>query len=212
MASHRSNGEAGMTLVEVLFASAIGAVLLTSLALASGLFVDSYSAGLDEQDLALSHHIALERILSAITTAGTVTVESSTSLLRNVPAGGSDRFTWSGTAGDSLNLIRDDGDAIPFVDLVEVHTAATDLDGDGEPDCATGLTTIDLDGDGHADGHLDVQPGVGVCWDVYPKENDWALETSEIQVFVAELTLRGNGAVLDVINVWFVVPPAVPMQ
>ena len=118
MASHRSNGEAGMTLVEVLFASAIGAVLLTSLALASGLFVDSYSAGLDEQDLALSHHIALERILSAITTAGTVTVESSTSLLRNVPAGGSDRFTWSGTAGDSLNLIRDDGDAIPFVDGV----------------------------------------------------------------------------------------------
>jgi len=116
--SHRSKNEAGLTLVEILFASAIGAVLLMSLALASGFFVDSYSAGLDEQDLALSHHIALDRILSAITTAGTVTVESATSLLRDAAAGGTDRFVWSGNPGDSLNLIRDGGDAVPFVDGV----------------------------------------------------------------------------------------------
>lgn len=107
-----------MTLVEVLFAAIIGAILLTALALASGVFLDSYSSGLDGQDLALSHHIALDRLLSAITTAGSVTVESTTSLLRNVPAGGTDRFVWSGTAGDSLNLIRDGGDAVPFVDGV----------------------------------------------------------------------------------------------
>ena len=107
-----------MTLVEVLIASIIGALLLTTLASASGVFLDFYSTGLNEQDLALSHHIALDRLLSAITTAGSVTVESTTSLLRDVPTGGSDRFWWSGVAGEPLNLIRDGGDPIPFVDGV----------------------------------------------------------------------------------------------
>ncbi len=114
------------------------------------------------------------------------------------------------TEVELAELPGDDGDAIPFVDRVSVHLTATDLDGDGVPDCEPSLTTVDLDGDGYDDGHLDVLPGVGVCWDVYPAENDWALETAAIQTFVAELTLRGNGAVLDIINVWFVVPPAVP--
>jgi len=107
-------------------------------------------------------------------------------------------------------LPDDDGDAIPFIDRVSVHATATDLDGDGVADCDPSLTLIDQDGDGYDDGHLDVLPGIGVCWDVYPADNDWALETAEIQTFVAELSMRGNGAVLDVVNVWFVVPPSVP--
>ena len=104
----------------------------------------------------------------------------------------------------------DDGDALPFIDSVIVHPAATDLDGDGTPDCALGLTTVDLDGDGDDDGHLDVLPGNGVCWDVFPNENDFAPETDQIQVFVAELSMMGNGAVLGVSHVWFVVPPFAP--
>jgi len=107
-------------------------------------------------------------------------------------------------------LPGDDGDAIPFIERVSVHPAATDLDGDGAPDCEPTLTTVDLDGDGFDDGHLDVLPGIGVCWDVFPVENDFALEGPEIQVFVAELSLRGNSAVLDIVNVWFVVPPFAP--
>ena len=114
------------------------------------------------------------------------------------------------TEVELAELPGDDGDAIPFVERVSVHLTATDLDGDGLPDCEEGLTTVDLNSDGYDDGHLDVLPGIGVCWDVYPAENDWALETSEIQTFVAELTIRGNSAVLDIVNVWFVVPPSVP--
>jgi hypothetical protein len=104
----------------------------------------------------------------------------------------------------------DDGDAIPFIERVEVHPAATDIDGDGTPDCEPSLTTVDLDGDGFHDGHMGVVPGTGVCWDVYPAENDFALEMPVVQVFVAELSMRGNEATIGVSHVWFVVPPSTP--
>ncbi len=104
----------------------------------------------------------------------------------------------------------DDGDGIAFIDRVVVHEAATDLDGDGDADCEPGLTLADNDGDGLDDGHLDVLPGTGVCWDVYPAENDIAPENESIQVFVVELSMLGNGAVLGISHVWFVVPPFAP--
>ncbi len=108
------------------------------------------------------------------------------------------------------DLPDDDGDGLPFIQRVEVHLAATDIDGDGSPDCEPGLTTIDLDSDGYDDGHVDVLPGFGVCWDVTPNENDFVQETANIQVFVVEASMRGNDAVLGISNVWFVVPPFAP--
>ena len=108
------------------------------------------------------------------------------------------------------DLPDDDGDGLPFIQRIEVHLAATDIDGDGTPDCEPTLTTTDLDGDGFDDGHLEVMPGIGVCWDVTPEQNDFMPENEGIQVFVVEASMRGNGAVLGIANVWFVVPPFAP--
>lgn len=118
MRSNSRVDEEGMTIVEILVASAISALLLTSLSLASGLFLDSYDTVLDEQELSITHQMAMQSILRSITSAADVTAESSSSLLCTFPDSGTDRFAWSGSRSDPMLLTRDGGDDVPFLDGV----------------------------------------------------------------------------------------------
>jgi prepilin-type N-terminal cleavage/methylation domain-containing protein len=116
MYGRNRESEKGFTLIELLTASAIGAMLLTTLAVATGGFLDNFSSTLDEQDLALAHHIALERMLTSITMASEVDVQNSMSIQATFPDGGTETFAWSGSPGDPLTLSRDGGDENPLAD------------------------------------------------------------------------------------------------
>ena len=110
--------QSGFTLIEILLVAAIGGVLLTALTISTGVFLDNYSVALDSQDLTLAHQIALDRVLDSITEAEEIEVESSNSIRLTFPDGNSDRYFWSGNAGECLKLERNGGDAHPFVDGV----------------------------------------------------------------------------------------------
>ncbi len=99
-------------------AAAISGFLLTSLATATGLFLNSYDASLDEQDLSLTHQIAMKRILRSIKSADDVAVSTSTSLLCSFPDGGSEHFTWAGSRSDPILYTRDGANEIPFLENV----------------------------------------------------------------------------------------------
>jgi hypothetical protein len=105
----------------------------------------------------------------------------------------------------------DDGDAMPFFDYLVVNTTA-DLDGDGTSDCTAGLATSDGDSDGHDDTYNDVEPNNRVCWSFFPSTTHEATTTQSVQTFVLEVTVSGNGALLDQFYAWWVVPPSMPQQ
>ena len=107
-----------MTLIEVLIAGAMGGVLLTALTVSSGMFLDSYSTGVNEQNLSLDHHMALDRMLGAIADSETLLVQSSNSILATFPDASTEQYSWSGVQGDSLTLSVDGGAANPVIDGV----------------------------------------------------------------------------------------------
>lgn len=109
MIGRARESEKGVTLIELLIAGAIGAILLTTLAVSTGAFIDIFASALDEQDLALTHHIALDRMLTSITMATEVDVQSASSLQATYPDGATETFSWSGSPGDPLTLSRDGG-------------------------------------------------------------------------------------------------------
>jgi len=113
-----NRGERGMTLLEVLLAGTLSAVLLMALSVSSGVAVEFYSNSADGQDLNLSHNLAMSRITKAVATASDVAVDSATSLLCTFPGGATERYTWSGEAGDSVLLSKDGADANELVDGV----------------------------------------------------------------------------------------------
>ena len=107
--------EEGLTLIEVLMAGAMGGILLTALSVSTGMFLDHYATGVDEQKLSIEHHMALGRMLRSIAGASDVSVESSTSLLLTFPDGGTERYSWSGPLGDPLDLSVNGGAGHPLV-------------------------------------------------------------------------------------------------
>lgn len=96
----------------------------------------------------------------------------------------------------------DDGDALQFIDHLEVNT--------GGGRCSAIATTEDTDGDGFADAFPSVLPGTPVCWDVIARRNETVEPAEEPLVFRAELTVSGDGSPLDTRTVYFLVPPFVP--
>ncbi len=98
----------------------------------------------------------------------------------------------------------DDGDAVRFIDYLEVNTS-------GAP-CTDVAITADGNGDGHADMFPELDPGTRVCWDVVPiASNTIAPATDVPQVFIARLRVLGDGSTLDTRDVFFLVPP-VPLD
>ena len=105
---------------------------------------------------------------------------------------------------ESEDLAGDDGDALQFIDYLEVNA-----DGSVEG-CPFTESTVDTDGDGFHDAFPSVRPGTPVCWDVIVRDNTSIRPTSRPFVYIAELTVRGDGSVLDTRTVYFVVPPVLP--
>ena len=96
----------------------------------------------------------------------------------------------------------DDGDALPFLDRIEVNTS-------GVGECAALTEVSDTDGDGFDDGYSAVRPGSTVCWDVVPAQND--IQEASDMPLLYELRLRvlGDGSPLDERSVFFLVPPRI---
>jgi hypothetical protein len=104
----------------------------------------------------------------------------------------------------------DDGDALPLVDYITVNTSSADLDGDGIADCGGPTSTFDGDGDGRDESFTDVDPSSPVCWDIVALEAAMPMGTANVQTYSLEITIRGNGALLDIVHAHFVVAPLMP--
>jgi len=102
---------------------------------------------------------------------------------------------------DQTDEPNDDGDALQFIDYLEVN-----ISGNGV--CTFVTPTADTDNDMRDDAFPALLPGTPVCWDVHPIPlNDFAPATNLPQLFVARLTVRGDGSALDSRRVFFLIPP-----
>lgn len=95
----------------------------------------------------------------------------------------------------------DDGDSLQFIEALETNTTG--------PGCSM-IATEDADMDGTDETYPSVTPGTPVCWDVVPRMNETVMPTESPQIFVARLTVRGDGSPLDSRLVYFLVPPEIP--
>ena len=98
----------------------------------------------------------------------------------------------------------DAGDARQFIDRIEVNTTA-----DGA--CANTLSTADSDGDGFDDAFPSVTPGRELCWDVVARQNITVRPTDRPLVYRARAVVRGDDAILDARNIYFIVPPVIDL-
>jgi hypothetical protein len=111
-------------------------------------------------------------------------------------------------------VLRDDPDdevdATQLVERVEVHKGkATSVGGRA---CMTGLASRDSDKDGSDDTFTAVEPGMRVCFDVKPRQNDVVMPGEKPAVFRAFIDVVTNGKnVLDTRAVHFLVPAASPV-
>lgn len=136
---------------------------------------------------------------------GTAVVPAVTDAIREVVNDVPIRVTIS-----AADLPGDDGDALPFLDYLSVNTLGADIDADGTVDCETVSPTEDTNADTHDDAFPSLRPGRRVCWDVHPAQNTTVPPTDEPQVFLMELSVSGDGAILDKRTVFFLVPPKPP--
>jgi len=100
---------------------------------------------------------------------------------------------------DATDAEGDDGDALQFIQRVEINTSAFG--------CADAAPFADVNGDGYDDAFPDLRTRTPVCWDVIARPNTRVPSLDRPQVFVAELTVHGDGSPLDRRRVFFLVPP-----
>ena len=105
-----------------------------------------------------------------------------------------------------------DTGALTFLDFLEVNVSGADLDGDSVIDCEMfdASETEDTDADSRDDAFSAVRPGRRLCWNVHPRRNETLEPTDEPVLLKATLTVRGDGAVLDSRDVFFLIPPKPP--
>jgi hypothetical protein len=97
----------------------------------------------------------------------------------------------------------DAGDALQFIDYLEVNVS-------GSGGCTNVTPTDDSDGDGRDDRFPELFGGTPVCWNVVPVATQSSVPpTGEPQLFVAKLTVFGDGSPLDERDVFFIVPPVI---
>ncbi|MCB9620571.1 MAG: hypothetical protein H6724_14120, partial [Sandaracinus sp.] len=103
---------------------------------------------------------------------------------------------------DVEDLAGDDGDALQFVDRIEVNVS-------GEGNCTAVPSPVDTNGDTFEDAFPSLLPGTPVCWDLVALPNEVVPPIGRPQVYVARVVVRGDGSILDTRRVFFLVPPAV---
>ncbi|MDP3274603.1 MAG: hypothetical protein Q8Q09_05365 [Deltaproteobacteria bacterium] len=103
-------------------------------------------------------------------------------------------------------------DATRFIDRIVPNT----MGGARDPRmpmrvCVPGQMTRDANMDGVQDTFVAVRNNVPVCFDIYPKQNDFVMPTDRPQLFRARIEVVGDGVtVLDTRDVFFLVPPRDP--
>jgi len=98
----------------------------------------------------------------------------------------------------------DDGDALRFIERVEVNVSG------GECTEFPSSVLADLDGDGFDDAIAALSPGTPACWNVVARRNEFVPPLGRPQIFQAALTVLGDESVLDARQVFFLVPPDIP--
>jgi hypothetical protein len=101
------------------------------------------------------------------------------------------------------DVAGDDGDSLQFIQRLEVNTTTFG--------CSSVPSTTDVDGDGYADAFPSLATGTPVCWDVVVRPNARVRPIDRPQVFLARLTVAGDGSPLDQRRVFFLVPPTAPL-
>ncbi|MDX9720324.1 MAG: hypothetical protein RBU37_06240 [Myxococcota bacterium] len=95
----------------------------------------------------------------------------------------------------------DDGDALRFIQYLEVNTSGTG-------NCTFVANVADTNGDAHPDSFPTLLPGTRVCWDVHPvASNTIEVAAKTPRIFHAVLTVSGDGSPLDTRDVYFLIPP-----
>ncbi len=102
----------------------------------------------------------------------------------------------------AIGSVEDGVNAADFIDYLEVNVS-------GEDPCSEWEELRDEDGDLRDDTFIQIEPGTPVCWDVHVVQNDIVPPTSQPQVFIATIEVRGGtgGTLLDSRDVYFLVPP-----
>ncbi|MDX9723529.1 MAG: hypothetical protein RBU37_22465, partial [Myxococcota bacterium] len=100
----------------------------------------------------------------------------------------------------------DDGDALRFIEYLEVNISGTG-------NCTVVNPTADTNGDGRHDAFPSLLPGIPICWDVKPVAANTIQPATEVpQIFRARLTVLGDGSPLDHRNIFFLIPPVFDIQ
>ena len=101
---------------------------------------------------------------------------------------------------DQSDAPGDSGNSLQFIERLETNIARAD--------CALVDELADVNPlDGFTETFPDLLPGKRVCWDLVVRPNSSVPPTSQPQLFVANLTVTGNGSPLDRRQVFFLVPP-----
>ena len=120
---------------------------------------------------------------------------------------------------DISTLGRDDDetdtvDATVFIDRIVPNIVG----GVADPEdpliiCMGGLETINNDADPYPDLFNDVMPGVPVCFDIIPKMNTTVPPATETKMYTAYIDVIGDSVTtLDTREIYFLVPPSVPIE
>jgi hypothetical protein len=105
-----------------------------------------------------------------------------------------------------VKLVDDPSDA---VDVVSAFFDHAEVLASGTPECTSGLSVQDSDGDSHSDEYVFLPQDTPVCWRVVAKSNASVPASSGAQVFEATLEVQGarRSGMDDSRRVLFVVPP-----
>ncbi len=103
---------------------------------------------------------------------------------------------------------RTTDDATDTVDAISAFIDHLETQQLGTPECASGLSAQDTNGDTFHDKFVGVRTGTPVCWKVVSKQNTTVPATDAPQMFRATVSVYGDGVTqLDTRDVYFLVPP-----
>lgn len=111
-----------MTLVELLVASTLSALVLMSLAAATTTVFDTYKGSTTEIELKRDFSFSMSEVLKTVRRSESATSKSANSVMLQKPSGEQVTYAWSGAAGDPLTMQIDAGAALPLIGGVNGFT------------------------------------------------------------------------------------------
>jgi hypothetical protein len=124
----------GMTLIEVLIACTLSALILVSLTAAAGNMFRMYDAGRREMELSQDLAMGLSTVMRTIRRSEEAVLTGTHGIVLTEPSGRQVVFNWSGTAQDPLTLKIDTNATLPLIDgltglAFQIMNRDVDVDG-----------------------------------------------------------------------------------